>query len=194
MLVLTKTITLILVCGLICSCTFKSDYEKKIDEQLTGKKLYNNLFLGLNFGQTSKEFFTHFAQLNKKGLVYQGAMEGSIAVHYDLNGLPYPATMNFYPLFKHDTIYGLKALINYNAWAPWNKKLYSDKLQKDIARLLKKWYGNNDFIALNNNKNTVLAKIDGNRRILLFKHGDMYLEVLFTNMLAVHENGKIVAE
>jgi len=182
---------LILVCSLIiCGCTDDSGYakyEKLVKKELARNVRQDSLFLGIKFGMTSKEFYAHCWELNKKGLLTDG--NNNTAVLYKLdNELSHPASMNFYPDFHEGRIYKMKTDFSYNAWAPWNKHLYADSLQSDVVKLYKKWYGENNFIQITDTaRGTLFIKVDGNRRIIIGKFDDSHVKVDYTDLLVDKE-------
>lgn len=136
-----KIYKLIIVCSvIICGCTDNSGYgkyEKLVKKELARNVREDSLFLGMKFGMTSKEFYAHCWELNKKGLLTDG--NNNTAVLYKLDKeLSHPASMNFYPDFHENKIYRMKTDFSYNAWAPWNKQLFADSLQLDVVKLYKK--------------------------------------------------------
>ena len=102
--------------------------------------------------------------------------------------LEYPATMDFYPEFAQDRIIEMPVRFIYNGWAPWNKELSSDMLQTDVLKWYEKVYGTG-FIEIDHSRwGTAYTKIDGNRRITIFKEDDdMHVWAVFTDMLAESE-------
>ncbi len=183
----------ILVAALIISgCTADSDYEKYehlVKKELARGSREDSLFLGIKFGMTSKEFYAHCWELNKKGLITDG--NNNTAVLYKLNKeLKYPASMNFYPDFRDNKIYRMKVDFSYDAWAPWNKPLFADSLQSDILNLYKRWYGDKNFIAMTDSvRGTIFIKVDANRRIIIGKYDDSHVKVDYTDLLV--DNGSI---
>jgi hypothetical protein len=99
------------------------------------------------------------------------------------NELKHAATMNFYPTFVQGKIAEMPVKFAYSGWAPWNKKLSADSLQIDVLTWYKEVYGN-DFIAIKHpERGMAYVKIDGNRRISIFKENDLYVWAIFTDLL-----------
>jgi hypothetical protein len=70
---------------LFSACRADSDmakYERLVKKELAKGVREDSLFLGIKFGMTSKEFYAHCWELNKKGLVTDG--NGNTAVLYKL--------------------------------------------------------------------------------------------------------------
>jgi len=129
---------------------------------------------------TSKDFYTHCWELNKKGLIRQGS--SNLSVVYDLKDLKHAAKMNFYPTFLEDKIYEMPVRFQYDAWAPWNKHLQSDSLQLDVLNLLEGWYGE-DFMEVKHPVHgSAFVKVDGNRRISIFTQGPAEVFAVFTDL------------
>ena len=147
----------------------KSDYQKMVDEEMASGKTVNELFLGLELGMNKKDFFDTCWELNSEGVLMNGPTE--LSVEYEVN-LPSgnPAKMRFYPKFQDDKIYLMPMEFSYNNWAPWNEELSVEKLREDVLKLLEEWYGSG-FLEVSNEDKSLIAfvKVDGNRRIRLFK-------------------------
>lgn len=181
-------IWLLLGIFLFISCKKETGYEQyealKIKELASGQRA-DSLFLGIYLSMTSKQFYGHCWEMNKKGLFTDG--ENNTAVLYKLNNheLKYSASMNFYPQFHKDKIYKMGVSFQYDAWAPWNNHLSSDSLYADVVSLYSRWYsGGNPFIEITDKeKGTIYVKVDGNRRITIGKFNELYVKVDYTDLL-----------
>ena len=151
----------------IFSCQPKSEYHQLIEQELASGERHDSLFLGIYLGMSSKAFFDHCWQLNKQNILDQG---GGVSVRYELKDeLKAPATANFYPTFYQDTIREMPITFVYDAWAPWNEEFSADSLQLDVVKLMEKWHGGG-FIEIKHPTGGVAhVKVDGNRRITVFK-------------------------
>lgn len=88
-------------------------------------------------------------------------------VESELEGLDYPAAINFYPKFTNDTITEMNAAIYYRSNVETEEPLERDALLKDVMRLLDNWYGGKTF-KVNSPviyKNDVYVHLKGNCRI-----------------------------
>ncbi len=157
-----------------------SAYERMEKVELSKGIRVDTLFLGLRFGMTSNEFFKQCARLNKQHLVRDGV---GMRVRYDSADLKYPASMSFYPDFKDDRIYQMPVIFAYKGWAPWTKDLFSDRLQMDVVKLFEKWYGTGFIEIRHPEKGVAYVKVDGNRRITVFKQDDATVKVIFKDLL-----------
>lgn len=174
---------MVLLIGLlIIGCSPRSKYERRLKHELKSGVRYDSLFLGLYLGMPNKDFYTECWKLNQKGIIKQGSNNST--VEYELREeFDSPVTINFYPIFEQDKIFEMPVQYIYNGWAPWNKTLSSDNLQKDVLKWYKKLYGN-DFMEVEHPKRgKAYIKLDGNRRITIFKEDDMYVWAIFTDML-----------
>lgn len=160
-------------------------YKELVKAETSSGKRVDSIFFGLYFGMTSKEFFMHCWDLNKKGLFTDGENNNAVLYKLDHNELDYPASLNFYPRFANNRISNMVATFQYNAWAPWNKQLFADSLLPRILKLYKQWYSNgNPFLEINDPvKKTIYVKVDGNRRITIGKSDDMIVKVDYTDLL-----------
>ena len=184
--IITSLTSLIMVvlfsaCG---NSDMKAYEELKATELSSGKRV-DSIFMGIYFGMTSKQFFAHCWRMNKQGIFTDGL--NNTAVLYKLNHgeLTHDASMNFYPDFDNGKIYRMKATFKYDAWAPWNKNMFSDSLLADVRRLYTSWYpSGNDFIPITNEKKgTIYVKIDGNRRITIGRFNDVEVRVHYTDLI-----------
>jgi len=165
-------------------------YDQLVKNELSRGVRKDSLFQGIKLGMTSKEFYTHCWEMNKKGVFFAGP--GNMTVLYKLpKELKYPASMNFYPDFMQGRIYKMRVLFGYDAFAPWNKQLFADSLQLDVLKLLKTWYKDRDFIPITDEtKGTIFVQVDGNRRIIIGKYDDAHVKVDYTDLLIDDKNKK----
>ena len=172
---------------LLMACSENNDmdkYNSLVKKELAGNKKVDSIFFGIHFGMPRKKFFAHCWEMNKKGMFKDGL--NNMYVLYKLDKeLKYPASMNFYPDFSDSTISKMRVIIQYDAWAPWNKHLYADSLMPDVLSMYKKWYNNgNPFIQIKDEKKgTIYVKVDGNRRITIGKYDDVLVKIEYTDML-----------
>lgn len=182
--------SLIIILMMLVGCSGDSEmgkYNRLVKRELASNKKVDSIFLGLHFGMTQKNFFTHCWEMNKKGILTDGTDDkGNMYVLYKLNKeLKYPAAMNFFPDFNDSTIYKMRVNIHYSGWASWNKHMFADSLLPDVLSLYKKWYSDgNSFMQINDKeKGTIYVKVDGNRRITIGKYNDMIVKIDITDML-----------
>ena len=172
----------VLIAGfIIFGCSPRSKYENRLNYELASGVRYDSLFLGLYLGMPDKDFYTHCWILNREGLIKQGP--NNTTVEYELKDeLKYPATMQYYPEFVESKIFEMPVRFIYNGWTPWNKKLSSDNLELDVLRLYEEIYGE-DFIKVKHPKRGMAyVRVDGNRRITIFKEDDLHVWTVFTDM------------
>lgn len=166
-----------------------SRYRELVQTELASGKKVNDLLFGVRFGMTRKEFYDYCWKMHQKDSFDDG---GSVtSVLYRLRKqLRYPASMNFFPEFRQDSVYKLWAQVEYDAWAPWNKHLFSDSLLTDMVRLYSQWYPGNAFMRIADPKRGIIyVKVDGNRRIILGRKDDAHVNVDYTDLL-VEKNNK----
>jgi hypothetical protein len=167
-----------------CSWLGGNEYNRLVKKELAKGTRSDSLFMGIYLGMTSKAFYAHCWDLNKKGVFTNGSNNTSVL--YRINkDLKYQASMNFYPDFYEDRIFSMWATFEYDAWAPWNKAQQADSLLPDVLQLYKRWFpGGNDFITITNEKRgTIFVKVDGNRRITIGKFDDRMVKVDYTDLL-----------
>ena len=166
-----------------CNQSPYKKYESLVKAELASNNHADSLFLGVSLGMTSREFYMHCWDMNKKGIFTDG--ESNTAVLYKMReGLKFPASMNFYPNFTNDRVSRMGVSFRYDGWAPWNKHMNSDTLRADVIQLLEKWYPNgNPFIRMEDVERGVIhVKVDGNRRIIVGSYDNTYVKVVYTDL------------
>ncbi|MEN8202172.1 MAG: hypothetical protein ABFS28_06200 [Bacteroidota bacterium] len=173
-----------IVAGLMVSaCSPGERYERRLDRELASGIRHDSLFMGIYFGMTDKDFYTHCWNLNRKGVIRQGT--SNLSVEYQVEEeLKHPATMNFYPVFGQGRIVEMPVRFIYNGWAPWNKEYSAESLSLDVLNWYQKIYGNGFIKVTHPERGKAFTKIDGNRRITIYTENDMHVWAVFTDMLA----------
>lgn len=147
----------------------QSEYKKLEKKELSSGKQVNELFLGLELGMDRKTFFETCWELNKQGKLSNGPTELSIEYQTEMSS-GNPARMRFYPKFEQDKIYLMPIEFTYEGWAPWNEDLSAENLREDVVKLFEEWYGPGFIEVTNEDKSQIVfVKMDGNRRIRIFK-------------------------
>lgn len=162
-----KSVNTLILALLLFSC--QSEYEKLEKKELGSGKTVNELFFGLELGMNRKAFFETCWDLNKQGKLTNGPTELSIEYKAEMPS-GNPARMRFYPKFDQDKIYLMPVEFAYEGWAPWNEDLTAEKLREDVVKLFEDWYGTGFIEVTSEDKSQVVfVKMDGNRRIRIFK-------------------------
>lgn len=176
-----------------CSCNDSgaSDYNSLVKKELAKGTRSDSIFLGIYLGMSSKGFYSHCWEMNKAGLVTNGTANTSVLYKLD-KGLNYPVMMNFYPDFYKDKIFRMRVSFEYEAWAPWNRKLYADSLLPDVVHLLEQWHpGGNPFMKLTDSaRGTIYVKVDNNRRITVGSFDDKLVKVDYGDLLIEQQQKK----
>jgi hypothetical protein len=184
-------VSVLLITIASCGDTDLRAYKKLVKKETESGKRVDSLFFGIRFGMTSKEFYAHCWELNKKGILTDGLNNMAVLYKLNRNELKHEASMNFYPEFYENKIYKMPVTFQYVSWAPWNKNLFADSLKEEVLQLYKKWYpGGNDFLKMDDEeKGTIYIKVDGNRRITIGRYNDLQVKVDYTD-LSVKEKEK----
>ncbi len=175
-----SNLVIILAAVALLQCTPKSEYKKLVERELSSQVKNDSLFLGTYFGMSSKDFYDHCWKLNKQGLIREGS--NNTTVYYETGELPYKAAIEFYPRFQDGKIQSMTGHIHYKAWAPWNRHLWAEALIEDAKRLFETWYGGKFIPVKSPGYGKAYAKVDGNRRILLFYTKETRMEFLMTDL------------
>lgn len=180
-----KTAVMILI---LTAYACQSDYTKLVKNELASGKKNDTILYNLRFGNTKNEFFKICMDLNRKHLVKQGPSNNYVQVILnprDTTKVFQKIQMLFYGKFNSDNIMtAMDIKFSYDAWAPWNKDLYADKLLPAVQDTLLKWYPGNPFIKVKD----VLVKVDGNRQIQLKQESDKDISVLIEDLEYKYKN------
>lgn len=182
-----NTVMFLLIALSIAACTQKSEYDKLVEKELGTNIRQDSLFLGIHFNMSRKDFYTHCWELNKQRVFTQGV--GNMSIRYDLGTeLKFKGHMQFYPSFSDSSIYEMPIDFKYTDWALWNKDMSNDVLLEDVKSLFEKWYGG-EFMEVVSNDGTksILVKVDGNRRIRIFKKDVSTVRAVMTDLIILNE-------
>lgn len=169
------------IAGILSGCGTRAKYDQMVKEELDSGERYDSLFLGIYLGMEQSAFYDRCTELNKQHLIYEGVQ--NTTVRYKIDALSYPAEMNFFPGFYEGKIWKMMALFTYDAWAPWNRHLFSDSLQFEVLTLMNNWYGEGFLEVKHPDKGSAFVKVDGNRQISIFLRDDRFVEVVFTDLI-----------
>ena len=160
------------------ACDNRTPYEKMLQRELDSGIRQDTLFLGYYLGMPKQEFFDHSWELNQRKIV-----RGDSFVRYRLEGYSNDATMIFYPDFKEGRIHRMPVEIQFDAWAIWNRELYSDSLIVEVLNNFEEIYGSGFIQAVHPQAGKpAWIKIDGNRRISVYRHDDRKVRVEFLDL------------
>ena len=163
-------ISVLILVSLFSGC--ESDYTKLVKSELAKGIRKDSILLGIRFGNTRSEFYGKCFDLNKKHLAMEG-VGGSVEYLFKdslFHREPTQIRLLFVPAFDDKEILtNMDLKFSYVAWAPWNRHLQSDSLETKIMELLMRWYGGNKFVTANVGDSKVPVKLDGNRRVLVYR-------------------------
>ena len=179
---MNKFLISILIFITIISCQTNPYLELEKKELSSGVR-YDSLFLGVKFGMTSKEFYAHCWDLNRKKLITQGPSNNSVRYYLPTESIGQKIEMLFYPVFDNDIVYEVNTTFSYTGWAPWNKGTSSDYLIDEVREILSEWY-NSKFYEIKNPKNnsTLYTTVSGNRRIVISKVSEREVRARYTDL------------
>ena len=178
---MNKIYPLLILCVTI-ACTSNPYIDVERNELASGER-YDSLFLGVKFGMSSKEFYSHCWALNRKELVSQGPSNNSVRYLIPTESVGQNIEMLFYPVFNKDTVYEVNTTFSYTGWAPWNKETTAEYLMDEILDILSGWY-KTEFYEIKNpkNKSRLFATVNGNRRIAITKVSEREVRARFTDI------------
>ena len=164
----------------LVACQNRSSYSELVEEEMSSGVRIDTLFLGFHFGMTAGDFYDRCWKLNKEGLLREGP--SNTTVYYKLEGLPYAAGFEFWPVFKDDRIQAMTAFAYYSGWAPWNRDLWSDIMIDELKGLLEDWYGEGFIPVPSPGRGKAYVRVKGNLQIALWIERDERVEILFSDL------------
>ena len=169
---ITKVLLISFLLFELTSCNFKSEYHNLVEREIKKGEINNDLILGFSFGMTKQQYYDRCTLLNKNKIITVG--------EYNFNPeqiLSSPINnkkikMSFSPNFKEKkTIEELELRFSFLGWSHWNADYQSGVLINQVKDSLISWLPGNDFIevSIDGIDKKPLVKVDGNRRIMLYK-------------------------
>ena len=172
-----RLISLCLILVLILNNCDQSEYKKLVRNELKKNVKNDSLFLNLKFGERNEDYLDKIWELNKKGIISQadgeyGTLRYPLKLNKSKNNIG-DINMDFFPRFNNKKrLDKLTIKFSHEAWAPWNKELFSNKLIVKVMDTIIKWYKGNDFLEayndINNKKSSIFYKVDGNRQFKVY--------------------------
>ena len=172
-----RLISLCLILVLILNNCDQSEYKKLVRNELKKNVKNDSLFLNLKFGERNEDYLDKIWELNKKGIISQadgeyGTLRYDLKLNKSKNNIG-DINMDFFPRFNNKKrLDKLTIKFSHEAWAPWNKELFSNKLIVKVMDTIIKWYKGNDFLEayndINNKKSSIFYKVDGNRQFKVY--------------------------
>ncbi|MBO6794921.1 MAG: hypothetical protein JJ895_13505 [Balneolaceae bacterium] len=169
----------IAISTMFIGCDQRSEYQKEIDLALETGQTYDSLIFDYKFGMSQEDFFEYSWEINKQGLVVNGA--GAEIVE-DVDWLSFPARRSFYPNFVDDKIAQFPLIYSYNGWAPWNNHLVADSLLIDVKNYLSNQYDATFEPRVVESGDTVLYDVSGNREIRIETIDEQKIRVTFSDL------------
>lgn len=162
-----RLLVVVLIIILFSSCERKTEYEKVKQKELSSGRVEEELFLGLKFGMERKDFYSTCWEMNKEGILMQGAH--SLMVEFKPS-LPSgkTASMFFYPEFENGKIFYMPVEFQYSGWFPTNPDFSSQNLLEDVVGYFEELYGKGFFKVEDSKGTFAMVKIDGNRMVRVY--------------------------
>lgn len=166
------SISLIFLGTTLIGC-FQSDYTRLVKSELAKGVRYDSLLLGIRFGDTRNDFYGKCFDLNRQQLVREGPGNTSVQYMFTdsvVHSRPTEIRLLFMPKYdEQDIITEMNMEFSYRGWAPWVQELQSDTLKAKTMQILMNWYKGNDFVMAHIQNTDQPVKVDGNRRIVIYK-------------------------
>ena len=179
-------ISIVVLFFVFFSCT-KSEYKRLEERELSKGIRKDSIILGLELGDTKKNFRDKCMTLNQEQILSQGPRG---AVLYQLTDSlyhksPTKISVLIFSFFDdNEVLTNFDLEFSYDAWAPWNQQFQSDSLEFKLKKVLMDWYGGNEFVYANiGEEKKVPVKVDGNRRLMLKVKDEKSVVIMAQDML-----------
>jgi hypothetical protein len=176
------TILLSLVCFSLLNCG-KPDYQTAKSEALATGFRNDSIFFDFKFGDTRDYFYSHCFELNRAGILTNGHQ--NMSVQYALPEFTeHKVYLDFYPDFCQGKICSMIMTFNYEAWSPWAKELYANKLVPQVVKWFEEKYDTKFEAYQITEKQRKLIALDGNREIQIWVKDERYVEARMIDLTA----------
>ena len=175
-----RAVALVIMISLMGSSCIKSEYAKLVEQELAKGYRMDSVILGIHLGMSRKEFYSYCWAMNKQHIFTNSGTK----VLYKFYDGDDTVVMKFYPDFLNDSIYQVQATYQYQGWMPWVLHRQPDSLQVRLRKKFEKLSGLG-FIKVERGglyKDFAFVKVDGNRRIVMFRESEMELKTVFTDL------------
>lgn len=185
-------VEIVVVLGLLTGCNNKQSLEDIIKYESESGVKYNNLFHGLYFGMPMDNFYDHCFQMNQKGVFFQNGLNVEVIVKYE-NEFSAPVDFVFFPQGTYQSIERIDGSFMFQHWSPFSKEYRASGLIEELVEKMQDWYPGRDFVRIDHPKALwpyAYAKVDGNRKIVLYQSfDDQKVHVTYENLdvLELHE-------
>jgi hypothetical protein len=170
---ITRTILISFLFLKLTSCDFYSDYHKVVKSEISKGQINNNLILGFSLGMTKQQYYDRCTFLNKNKIITVGGYNFNPEQILTSNTInTKKIKMSIDPSFDENKIIdGMQLRFSFLGWSNWNTDYQSSVLIYQIKDSLNSWLPGNDFIDVNLEgiRDETLVKVDGTRRIVLYK-------------------------
>ena len=168
----TPYFVLIIITIVFLGCNLASPYGDLINRELKSGKQINDLIMGFKFGMSKDQYYDICTKLNKSKVITSGGRNFSPErILFPKNSQGKKIKMSFFGTFDDQRILnGFDIRFNYLGWSSWNKEYQSSVLIEEIKDSILNWFPGNHFlnVEFKEIKKETFAKVDGNRRIVLY--------------------------
>ncbi|PXX24009.1 hypothetical protein C7972_11760 [Arenibacter sp. ARW7G5Y1] len=170
---------------LLESCNRKQSLDEIIIHEKERGVKYDSLFHGLYFGMKMKSFYDHCFDMNQKGLFFQNGFNLEVIIKYEKE-FSAPVDFVFFPKGPYQTIEKIEGSFMFQHWTPFTKEHSAAVLLEEVIDKMQEWYPGRDFIQIDDPNDLwpyAYAKVDGNRKIVLYRSfDDQKVHAVFENL------------
>ncbi len=176
----------------------ESEYSGLVKNELASGQINNELFFGLEIGDTQKDFFETCWRLNKEEKISHGPENKYAMFMTNLDTTAEKSQeveMLFYAMFDSLlNIRGMDLKFRYPSWAPWNTDYSSEILAKNLTDYYFKIYGGNPFLEVETDaiEYKIYVKVDGNRQIKIYPISEQNVSVKIEDLRSLKAYQKLI--
>lgn len=159
-------------------------YRTAVNEGLQADAAPKETVLGLQLGDTDRQFFDHCTQLNQQQLITNGN-GGNVVVHAMPDDLDRPAQMTFRPVFigaDPRRVQAIELRVIYDDWSPWNASASADSLLPKVADYFRRTLSTDPIEIQHPQHGRTFTSVDGNRLLALWKEDGSTVKGMITDL------------
>ena len=146
-----------------------SDYEAAVTESLD-QEVERRLIYDIEVGDSRSEFFAYAREENRK----QHFLGGSGMTIHTRVGDDYferPGDLEFFPIFREDTIIGVRGTLSFDSWSPTKPETHAEAILAKTLPFFESFTPGTGFVAFEGTPRPTYFKLHANLRTAVFPRG-----------------------
>jgi hypothetical protein len=153
-----------------CEESAASRYKSLEKREVATGIRQDSLFKGIYLGMSHEDFREYCYYKNTVEHDFRNDGPHTSWVISKIDGMKYPAAINFYPVFKNNVITAMDAAIFYDFRNGEQSPHTKESLLEDVLQLLQTWYGAEFFRIASPTafREDIYVSVRGNRRVIVY--------------------------